>query len=305
MATSPAVSVKRGAATPRTTALRGKKQKLEVLAAMVMAGCARTRALAEHLCRHAEAGNAEGVREVLAEGADIDEGFENLTPLMLACRGGHMPCVLTLLEAGADLEKCGPGTALHFATTNDREACVRALIKEGATVDAFSSRGHTPLMIACKYHYDAIVTALLDANADPHIIDDVGNNLANYACNSDDQQPVPQTAGAKRILALLEQPRVPVPWSREGHADFPKPRREQAVALVRAGATLCLATCNPSAFRNAWNEFMMETYLPAEIQPMAAQVRLRFAVEDAPNLCVATTPFRLVARKDPALLEQS
>ena len=101
------------------------------------------------------------------------------------------------------------------------------------------------------------------------------------------------------------KPRVPVPWSREGHADFPKPRREQAAALVRAGASLCLATSNPSAFRNAWNEFMMETYLPAEIQPMAAQVRLRFAVEDAPNLCVATTPFRLVARKDPALLEQS
>jgi hypothetical protein len=38
---------------------------------------------------------------------------------------------------------------------------------------------------------------------------------------------------------------------------------------VRAGATLCLATSNPSAFRNAWNEFMMETYLPAEIQPMS------------------------------------
>jgi hypothetical protein len=50
--------------------LRCKKQKLEVLAAM--AGCARTNALAEHLWRHAEAGNAEGVREVLAEGAEID-----------------------------------------------------------------------------------------------------------------------------------------------------------------------------------------------------------------------------------------
>ena len=157
-----------------------------------------------------------------------------------------MQCVLALLEAGADLEKCGPGTALHFATANDR--------------DAFSSRGCTPLMIACKNHYDAIVTALLDANADPHIIDDVGNTLANYACNSDDEQPVPQTAGAKRILALLEQPRVPVPWSREGHADFPKPRREQAVSLVRTGASLCLATS------------MMETYLPAEIQPMSRVV---------------------------------
>ena len=58
-----------------------------------------------------------------------------------------MPCVLELLEAGAHLEKSGPGTALHMATTNDREACVRALIKEGANVDALSCRGHTPLVI--------------------------------------------------------------------------------------------------------------------------------------------------------------
>ena len=179
-----------------------------------------------------------------------------------------MPCVLALLEAGTDLEKCGPFTA-SIATANDREACVRALIKVLSTP---SLEEVTPLMIACKNHYDAIVTALLDANADPQIIDDVGNTLANYACNSDDEQPVPQTAGAKRIMALLEQPRVPVPWSREGHADFPKPRREQAVSLVRTGASLCLATSNPSAFRNAWNEFMMETYLPAEIQPMSRGV---------------------------------
>ena len=41
---------------------------------------------------------------------------------------------------------------------------------------------------------------------------------------------------------------------------------------MRTGASLCLATSNPSAFRNAWNEFMMETYLPAEIQPMSRVV---------------------------------
>ena len=183
-----------------------------------------------------------------------------------------MPCVLALLEAGADLEKSGPGTALHMATTNDREACVRALIKEGANVDAFSCRGYTPLMIACRYHYDAIITALLDANADPLISDCAGNTAAHYACGRGSRLPVPRTAGAKRIKALLEQPRVPVPWSREGHAEFPKPRREQAVSLVRTSASLCLATSNPSAFRNAWNEFMMETYLPAEIQPMSRVV---------------------------------
>ena len=41
------------------------------------------------------------------------------------------------------------------------------------------------------------------------------------------------------------------------------------MALVRAGAVLCLATSNPGAFRNAWNEFMRETFLPAEIPPLS------------------------------------
>ena len=206
--------------------------------------------------------------------------LRELTPLMFACQKGHMPCVLALLEAGAELEENGPGTALHMATANDQEACVRALIKEGATVDAFSSRGHTPLMIACKYHYDAIVTALLDANADPRRLGGhaglgfgLGSALGLLGSAAEAQLPFfPRVLPAGRRKALREQRRVPVPWSREGHADFPKPRREQAVALVRAGASLCLATSNPSAFRNAWNEFMMETYLPAEIQPMSRVV---------------------------------
>ena len=101
--------VGRGCPTPRTTASRGKKRKLDVLAAM--AGCARQDALAEQLCRHAEAGNADGVREVLAEGADVDKGIftdtyskpelREITPLMLACRKDHMA-----VRAGASRGGC-------------------------------------------------------------------------------------------------------------------------------------------------------------------------------------------------------
>ena len=76
-----------------------------------MAGCARQDALAEQLCRHAEAGNADGVREVLAEGADVDKGIftdtyskpelREITPLMLACRKDHMA-----VRAGASRGGC-------------------------------------------------------------------------------------------------------------------------------------------------------------------------------------------------------
>jgi hypothetical protein len=53
----------RGCPTPRKMALGGRKQK------------PRTDALAELLCSHAASGNLAGVREVLAEGADVNRGI--------------------------------------------------------------------------------------------------------------------------------------------------------------------------------------------------------------------------------------
>ena len=234
----------------RTTASGTKKQKLAWLAAI--ADCARidytrsTDVLAERLCSHAAAGNLAGVRGALVVGADVDKG------------------VLV-----RDEKAVPDGTALHFATFCGHEACVRELIKEGANVNYANSLGATPLFYACSKDNDAIITALLDANADPLIVNNEGNTAASYG---DGLQLVPRIDRAKRMKSLLEQPRVPVPWSREGHASFPKPRREQAMALVRTGAILCLATPNPSAFRNAWKECMMETYLPAEIPPLSRVV---------------------------------
>ena len=179
--------------------------------------------------------------------------------------------MLAIIEADADLDKvCIDGTALHAAANCGHEACVRMLIKEGAIVDLTSWEGDSPFFCACSNYYDAIITALLDANADPLIVDDDGYTAAHYG-----RALLPWITGkhgVKRRKALLEHPRVPVPWSREGHAGFRKPRREQAVALVRAGAVLCLATSNPGAFRNAWNEFMRETFLPAEIPPLSRVV---------------------------------
>ena len=116
---------KRGCPTPRTTALGGKKQKLAVLAAiedctrtdalaelaivdcartdapaeLAIVDCARTDALAELLCSHAASGNLAGVREVLAEGADVNRGIykgsasegdlTEITPLQHACIQGE------------------------------------------------------------------------------------------------------------------------------------------------------------------------------------------------------------------------
>jgi ankyrin repeat protein len=89
--------------------------------------------------------------------------------------------VLAIIEADADLDKvCIDGTALHAAANCGHEACVRMLIKEGAIVDLTSWEGDSPFFCACSNYYDAIITALLDANADPLIVDDDGYTAAHY-----------------------------------------------------------------------------------------------------------------------------
>ena len=273
----------------------GKRQWLAVLSKI--ADCARASVLVKRLGSQS-AGNVAGVREALVARADDDKGVSQgdlaetndsvsqvnlpeITPLMRACKEGDEPCVLALLEAGVDVDEASPGsccTALHYAALSGDEACVRALIKEGANVNHPCNGGFTALFMACGNEYDQIVTALLDANADPlrvggHAGLGFGLGFALGFCSAAETQLpfFPRVLGAEQRKALREQRRVPVPWSREGHAGFPKPRREQAVALVRAGATLCLATHNPSAFRDAWNEYVMETYLPGEIPPLSRE----------------------------------
>ena len=180
--------------------------------------------------------------------------------------------MLAIIEANADLDKvCIDGTALHAAANCGHEACVRMLIKEGAIVDLTSWEGDSPLFCACSNDYDAIITALLDANADPLIVDDDGYTAAHYG-----RALLPWITGkdgVKRRKSLLEQPRVPVPWSREGHAGFRKPRREQAVALVRAGAVLCRDV-------QPWRlpqrlERVHEGDVPAKVDPAPVVCRVR------------------------------
>ena len=105
-----------------------------------------------------------------------------VTPLQHTCIQGHEACVLVIIEAGADLDKvCEDGTALHAAANCGHEACIRMLVKEGANVDLTRWKGGSPLYFcACSNDYDAIITAVLDANADPLIVDDVGYTAAHY-----------------------------------------------------------------------------------------------------------------------------
>ncbi|KAJ1622779.1 hypothetical protein T492DRAFT_913125 [Pavlovales sp. CCMP2436] len=87
----------------------------------------------------------EGADALLAANADVHASDEvkrsGTTALVVASRTGHHTCVLSLLAAGAEVDKAEVfgTTSLTAATKNGHLACVQVLLEAGANVHA--SRG--------------------------------------------------------------------------------------------------------------------------------------------------------------------
>lgn len=73
-------------------------------------------------------------------------------------------------------------TLLHAACTNvQREPMVQALLKLGFDPNARNNLGQTPLHLAVMFDADrTIVDALIDAGAEPELIDAKGNTPFDY-----------------------------------------------------------------------------------------------------------------------------
>lgn len=71
-------------------------------------------------------------------------GSEGDTPLVAACRNGHTPTALCLLDNGAEVNTAAVTdgqTALHLACRKGNEAVAEALIQKGAHLSAVDHRG--------------------------------------------------------------------------------------------------------------------------------------------------------------------
>lgn len=153
----------------------------------------------------ARRGDAMAVRELLAEGAEVNaahgDGMTGLhwaafngdaetagllvasgaelevrtrlgahRPLHVAAKEGHGDVVALLLKAGADVSPLTTTGAapLHFAAASGDLPSVSALLDHGATVDAQEPEwGQTPLIFAAARGRTEAVKALLAAGADP------------------------------------------------------------------------------------------------------------------------------------------
>lgn len=99
--------------------------------------------------------SSPGVVKVLLahRGTQIDPvNAAGETPLMMAALRGDITIVQRLLARGARLNReAGEWTPLHYAASGPSPEVVATLLDRGASIEALSPNGTTPLMMAARY----------------------------------------------------------------------------------------------------------------------------------------------------------
>lgn len=121
--------------------------------------------------------------------AKIDKGDKfGRTPLMLACRNGHVKIASLLLRYGASVktEDTSGNSSLHYAAAYGFPECVGLLLDHNADVNSQNLWKSTPLAIAMLKRNLMCVNQLLEKadNVNSNIKDDNGNTLLGIAVES-------------------------------------------------------------------------------------------------------------------------
>lgn len=143
---------------------------------------------------------------------NVQDGFNGDTPLICACRRGHLRIVSFLLRRNADVNLTNrkERTCLHYAVkkkftffdylliillmpvlligyflmvskTKQNETLVRTLLDAGVEVNAADCYGYTALHYACEMKNQNLVPILLEAQADPMIKNKHGESSLDIA----------------------------------------------------------------------------------------------------------------------------
>jgi hypothetical protein len=112
----------------------------------------------------AATGDLAGLKQAINKGGGIDSSKDDnrVTPMMLACKGGHLEIVQYLLGAGASLyyqDKDG-NYPLHYAAMHADPAVVNFLLEWQGNVTLINLEGKTAIDIARELGNEAVVSAL-------------------------------------------------------------------------------------------------------------------------------------------------
>ena len=128
-------------------------------------------------------GSATGIARMLMDAPKIDleaRSAKDESALMIAVLKGFDDLVQTLIDKGADVNKPG-WTPLHYAATAGNVPLINLLLEHDAYIDASSPNESTPLMMAALYGTPAAVKTLLEAGADPTIVNGAGFTALEFA----------------------------------------------------------------------------------------------------------------------------
>jgi ankyrin repeat protein len=135
-----------------------------------------------------KAGDVEGVRTALQNGADLDATLKwDGSALMIATENSNTAMVRLLLEAGADPNQCKAHSDLvpvHIAATKGAKDIVRVLVEHRADIHAQTSFGQTAVNRAAFAGHADLMDLLVDKGARISVIEaillrrfDVANDL--------------------------------------------------------------------------------------------------------------------------------
>jgi len=164
---------------------------------LLLIGCGssptqKQRSLGDQLVLAAIDGSENEVRQLLANGADVNSratfsvgNTYRITPLINAVVGGNLGVVKLLAEYGADLDLQDSNgmTALIHAILQKNTDIVKYLVESGAGLDIQDNAKLTALFYAVldeKPNF-TIVKYLVDGGADVNVRDDKDNTVVVYA----------------------------------------------------------------------------------------------------------------------------
>lgn len=146
-----------------------------IIAALVLIFGGSTCVFAGPLHDAVREGNLEQVRELIGQGADIDDrGRNGETPLIQAILEGHADVAELLIEQGADVMVRNERglTPLHAAAYSGSPEVARLLLDHGAELeDRANVSGATPLMLAAEENRVVVAELLIARGADLSIPD--------------------------------------------------------------------------------------------------------------------------------------
>ncbi|MCA9918714.1 MAG: ankyrin repeat domain-containing protein, partial [Anaerolineales bacterium] len=132
-------------------------------------------------------GDLERLQALVEEWSERLQHFakDGFTPLQLACYFNQEAAALWLIEQGADVNAVAQNpmriAPIHAAATHGNLIILRALLENGAEVNAAQEGGYTAVHQAAHRNNVPLAQLLLEFGADPHQPDAKGQSAVQLA----------------------------------------------------------------------------------------------------------------------------